>query len=149
MAMRHCAAALPHCGQRDRLAQLALRVASPQAATAPSPFPDSRTAHRGTGGPTPLWFRVAHSNGLLAHSAFGSFFGFELSSAVKDNGLGRHPPGQVEATGAVGRETMLGRPPRLSVASQHGMLTWACVLLAQEVFCSRDIVAVTFEAGAP
>ena len=51
-----CAAAPPHCGRRDRLAQLALRVASPQAATAPSPFPDSRTAHRGTGGPTPLWF---------------------------------------------------------------------------------------------
>ena len=27
----------------------------------------------------------------------------------------------------VGRETMLGRPPRLDVVSQHGMLTPACV----------------------
>ena len=103
--------------------------------------------------PTPvplsqLWFRVGHSIRLLGHSAFGSFFGFELSSAVKDNGLGRHPPEHVEATGVLGREMMFDGPPRLGVASQHGMLTWACVLLAQEVILSRALVAVTFEAGA-
>ena len=91
---------------------------------------------------------MGHSNGLLGHSAFGSFFGLELFSAVKDNGLGRHPPDHVEATGVLGREMMLGRPPRLDVASQHGMITKACVLLAQEIIFSRDIVAVAFEAGA-
>ena len=48
----------------------------------------------------------------------------------------------------VGREMMLGNPPRLDVASQHGMITKACVLLAQEIIFSRDIVAVAFEAGA-
>ena len=63
--------------------------------------------------------------------------------------FGRHPSGHVEATGVVGRETMFDGPPRLGVASQHGMLTWACVLLAQEVILSRALVAVTFEAGAP
>ena len=91
---------------------------------------------------------MGHSNGLLGHSAFGSFFGLELFSAVKDNGLGRHPPDHVEATGVMGREMMFDGPPRLGVASQHGMITKACVLLAQEIIFSRDIVAVAFEAGA-
>ena len=48
----------------------------------------------------------------------------------------------------LGREVMSDGPPRLGVASQHGMITKACVLLAQEIIFSRDIVAVAFEAGA-
>jgi len=69
---------------------------------------------------------------------------------MSDQGLaqGRHPPGHVEATGVLGREVMSDGPPRLGVASQHGMITKACVLLAQEIIFSRDIVAVAFEAGA-